>query len=412
VAGLTYTIANLPSLNTKAISPILGTTPDPLVKTIHYVDPLVLDLDGDGLEITPLATSILFDANGDAIKTATAWVGAGDGLLAWDRNANGSIDSGRELFGDETLLADGTKAAHGFAALAELDTGSVVNGVTVGVGDGVFDANDSAYSAVRVWTDVNQDGISQAAELHTLADSGVSAITLASAAPNTNYGDAVLVRSGTFTRADGSSGQAGSFILAQNNFVREFAPIAVSQAAQALPDVGGSGWVRDLQEAATQNPQLIDRVQAAANAQTRAGFKESVKALLEQWCGSSGYVSARNAALADGFGLIRVTNAGFAGNRPRQHPPELNSIDLHGHLCHIPAWNGHMKISNLKCCRARGACLLRPSAVRRCVAGEGPGAGQVNEDYWDRRLSKLTGVRVSGRMTSGRVARWISHGTA
>jgi hypothetical protein len=81
-------------------------------------------------------------------------------------------------------------------------------------------------------------------------------------------------------------------------------------------------------------------------------------------------------------------------------------------LCHIPAWNGHMKISNLKCCRARGACLLRPSAVRRCVAGEGPGAGQVNEDYWDRRLSKLTGVRVSGRMTSGRVARWISHGTA
>lgn len=58
------------------------------------------------------------------------------------------------------------------------------------------------------------------------------------------------MRSGTFTRADGSSGQAGSFILAQNNFVREFAPIAVSEAAQALPDIGGSGWLRDLQEAA------------------------------------------------------------------------------------------------------------------------------------------------------------------
>ena len=50
------------------ISPTLGTTPDPLVKTIVYVDPLVLDLDGDGLEITPLSKGILFDANGDALN--------------------------------------------------------------------------------------------------------------------------------------------------------------------------------------------------------------------------------------------------------------------------------------------------------------------------------------------------------
>lgn len=102
--------------------PHLGTTPDPLVKIIKYIpyaDPLILDLDGDGLEITPLSNGILFDTNGDSIKTATAWAGADDGLLAWDRNGNGQIDSGAELFGDETLLANGQKAAHGFAALAE-----------------------------------------------------------------------------------------------------------------------------------------------------------------------------------------------------------------------------------------------------------------------------------------------------
>ncbi len=68
------------------ISPTLGTTPDPLVKTIRYVDPLILDLDGDGLEITPLAAGVLFDANGDTIKTGTAWVGADDGMLVWDRD--------------------------------------------------------------------------------------------------------------------------------------------------------------------------------------------------------------------------------------------------------------------------------------------------------------------------------------
>ena len=185
------------------ISPTVGTSPDPLVKTIVYVDPLVLDLDGDGLEITPLSQGVLFDANGDAVKTGTAWVGSDDGLLVWDRNGNGTIDAGAELFGDETLLANGEKATHGFAALSELDTGSLVDGITVGAGDGVFDAQDAQYNTLRIWRDLNQDGVSQANELQTLAQSG------------------------TFTRTDGSKGQAGSFMLARNNFAREFVPITV-----------------------------------------------------------------------------------------------------------------------------------------------------------------------------------------
>ena len=231
------------------ISPTLGTTPDPLVKTIVYVDPLVLDLDGDGLEITPLSKGVLFDANGDALKTGTAWVGSDDGLLVWDRNGNGTIDTGVELFGDETLLANGEKATHGFAALSELDTGSLVDGITVGAGDGVFDTQDAQYNTLRVWRDLNQDGVSQANELQTLAQSGVRAISLASRADNTNYGDAILAQSGSFTRTDGSTGQAGSFILAQNNFAREFVPITVSDAAKALLDLKGSGWVRDFRQA-------------------------------------------------------------------------------------------------------------------------------------------------------------------
>jgi len=88
-----YLVPGLPSaLRPMCISPTLGTTPDPLVKTIIYVDPLILDLDGDGLEITPLAKGVLFDANGDSIKTGTAWAGADDGMLVWDRDGNGLID--------------------------------------------------------------------------------------------------------------------------------------------------------------------------------------------------------------------------------------------------------------------------------------------------------------------------------
>ena len=176
------------------------------------------------------------DANADTVKTGTAWAAADDGLLVWDRNGNGSIDSGRELFGDETILANGQKAANGFAALAELDTGSLVNGVMVGAGDGKFDAKDAQYANLRVWRDLNQDGISQAGELQTLAQSGVQSINLTSTASSTSYanGNATLVQTGSFTRTDGSAGQAGSFILAQD-FVSAFMPMALIDVAKVTP---------------------------------------------------------------------------------------------------------------------------------------------------------------------------------
>lgn len=286
----------------EALSKSLGTTPDPLVKTIRYVDPLTLDLDGDGLEITALSRGILFDANGDTIKTNTAWIGVDDGILVWDRNGNGLIDSGAELFGDETGLANGQKAANGFAALSELDTGPT-NGN--GAGDGVFDARDARYAELRVWRDLNQDAISQANELSTLADAGVQGIRLDNTVASTkNYGDAILAQSGEFTRADGTSGQAGSFILAQNNFIRSFTPIAVSEAAQALPGITGSGWVRDLQEAATQSPELIVAFNQAKDASTRADYKAGVANLLLEWGNDSEYASAGKQAMAAGYGLI------------------------------------------------------------------------------------------------------------
>jgi Ca2+-binding RTX toxin-like protein len=302
------------------ISNALGNTPDPLVKTIKYVDPLILDLDGDGLEINGLrgSSSVKFDTDGDGLKTSTAWAAADDGLVVFDRNGNGLIDSGAELFGDETVLRSGKKAADGFAALADLD----VNG------DGVFSAADTQFGAVRIWRDLNQDGISQANELKTLGDSGVASIKLtqpplsgtvsngASSTPATGvvipvnpYTDAQLVRSGTFTRANGSVGQAGSFILAQDTFFTEYAPITVSAAAQNLPDLGGSGRVRNLREAATLSPGLIGKVSAVQTATTRAGFGVAVGDLLRSWGNESPYQSAAKSALADtsisgGYGLI------------------------------------------------------------------------------------------------------------
>ena len=261
---------------TAGISPTLGTTPDPLVKTIKYVpwsDPLVLDLDGDGLEISPLSKGVLFDTNGDLIKSGTAWISADDGLVVRDINGNGTIDSGRELFGDETILTSGPnvgqKAAHGFAALADLDSNV----------DGKLDASDAQYANLKIWRDLNQDGISQAGELKTLSESHIQSINTTSTTKNNLYPDAILIQSGIYKNTNGMTGEAGSFILAQNFFVREFVPIAVSAAAKELPNVAGAGWVRDLQEAATQSPELVTLINQAKNSPTRAGYNEAMAGL-------------------------------------------------------------------------------------------------------------------------------------
>ena len=84
-------------------------------------DPLVLDLDGDGIETVSATGAVLFDHDGDGVRSGTGWISSDDGILVLDRNGNGLIDSGRELFGADTVLSDGSTATSGFAALADLD---------------------------------------------------------------------------------------------------------------------------------------------------------------------------------------------------------------------------------------------------------------------------------------------------
>ncbi|WCM96766.1 hypothetical protein M5C96_20475 [Acidovorax sp. GBBC 1281] len=170
-------------------------------------DPLVLDLDGDGIEAVGIdpARPILFDHDGDGTRNATGWIKGDDGLVVLDRNGNGVIDSGRELFGDQTLkpvdIYGRTLAyANGYEALAAED----------GNGDKVIDANDAVYSQLRIWKDTNQDGISQAGELHTLADLGIARIGVAGTASNVNLGNGnTQPLSGSFTRTDGTTGASG-----------------------------------------------------------------------------------------------------------------------------------------------------------------------------------------------------------
>jgi hypothetical protein len=156
-------------------------------------DPLVLDLDGDGIETTGIngyANTVLFDHDGDGVKTGTGWVKGDDAFLALDRNGNGLIDSGRELFGVDTVLANGQRAANGFAALAGLDSN----------GDGLIDAQDAQFAQLRLWRDLDQNGVSDEGELLTLAEAGIDSINLASVTTNTNLaGGNIQTAQGAYT---------------------------------------------------------------------------------------------------------------------------------------------------------------------------------------------------------------------
>jgi hypothetical protein len=136
----------------------------------EYCSPILLDLDGDGFHLGGIDDAVSFDIDGNGVRERLAWTSrhSEDAFLALDRNGNGQIDSGAELFGNRTPMVSGGSAANGYDALFEYDRET-----WGGNGNQLIDPGDAVFGSLLVWIDRNHDGATGMGELSTLAAAGV-----------------------------------------------------------------------------------------------------------------------------------------------------------------------------------------------------------------------------------------------
>ena len=240
--------------------------------------PIVIDMNGDGVKTSAKGKHVYFDHDVNGFAENTGWVDDNDALLVLDRNQNGQIDDGRELFGSNTLLASGEKAKNGFEALAEFDENH----------DGVIDAADSVWSKLQLWQDKNQNGVVDEGELSALSASQITAIGV-------NYENKKIKdvhgnehrETTKVTWADGHQTDATDvWFDTESGDAFNTESIEIDKEIAKLPYVHGFGNVLDLHSAMQKDAVLKDMVKAylAADAKTRDSM---LNELIYRWTGSN-----------------------------------------------------------------------------------------------------------------------------
>jgi hypothetical protein len=139
--------------------------------------PIVVDVLGNGFDLTAARNGVNFDINNDGSDELLAWTksSSDDAWLALDRNYNDVIDSGKELFGNVTPQpppAEGQEM-NGFLALGVYDTFAYG-----GNRDGFITRHDAIFDRLKLWQDQNHNGVSESCELFSLPDLGLRKIEL------------------------------------------------------------------------------------------------------------------------------------------------------------------------------------------------------------------------------------------
>lgn len=259
--------------------------------------PLILDLNGNGIEISSLGEyGTYFDLNSDGQAELTAWAMNGDGFLVRDLNGNGQIDNNLEMFG--------SAENDGFSVLRTLDSNS----------DGKISSADSEWSSLKVWIDANMDGQVQDGELKSLDDLGIASISLdAELLQGEEINGSQITHSSTFTKIDGSTGTIVDAWLNHNPAVTvNNTDYSLDIRAAFLPTLRGFGLLKDLHIAVSLDNAQNDSLMAALiNISTNISsspvavfenwnqVKQDVDALMLKWAGVESVQAGSRGLLAN-----------------------------------------------------------------------------------------------------------------
>jgi Ca2+-binding RTX toxin-like protein len=248
---------------------------------LQVSSPLVLDLDGDGVEASKMgygtgASTVYFDMDNDGFAERTAWATGGDGLLALDKNGNGKIDNQNELFGNNATYANG------FLNLKQYDSNS----------DNKITSADAQWNNLRVWVDADNDGVTDAGELKTLSSLNITQISLSSTALTNTYLNENLVSDTSSFTINGVT-RTISDVWFRNDTMdtRYQGDVTLDVRTLFLPTLKGFGNLKDLHVAMSQDTSLLTMVQNLVTTWNINKFSDStalnneIKTILYKWAG-------------------------------------------------------------------------------------------------------------------------------
>jgi hypothetical protein len=242
-------------------------SPTDIAAMTQITSPLVLDLNGDGVQTVGIDHGVTFDLTGTGVQHQVGWVSAQDGFLVLDRNGDGLINSGRELFGQATLLEDGTTAQNGYEALVVLDTNQ----------DGIIDVQDTDFAQLQVWQDANQDGVTQEGELQDLTSLGIVSLDLDAQQTSVVQDGNWIGLDSTFTTADGTAHAMADVWFSINKELNQTVdvsridPTLLNGAHLSLIDVSGNGGTGDTVVLSSNDIGKLGQMDLYVNEQTGAG---------------------------------------------------------------------------------------------------------------------------------------------
>ncbi|EHB8454786.1 hypothetical protein JVX81_004792, partial [Salmonella enterica] len=261
--------------------------------------PIIIDLDRDGVETISLENGVFFDHDGNKFAESTGWVSPDDGLLVFDRDGNGQIDNGSELFGNNTLQADGTNASNGYNALKEYDDNN----------DGALDENDAIWNQLQIWQDKNSNGRVDEGELLTMKQAGIASInTMYKNSSTTDSQGNLHKQTGSITYTDGSKGQSADvWFNTDTGNTRYDGDKNIRDDIRTMPYVRGFGNITDLHVAMTGNALLESLVREFISDPVKAKSSGLLERIIYSWAGVDGiaadargeYIDARKLAVLE-----------------------------------------------------------------------------------------------------------------